>query len=352
MDVDMTSSPGACSLSRFGTTNAMIFGWDGNSFDAGRLDHIRRVMFYKFLMSDSFDPMKVFVKQEPHKESKVRDGRWRLIMSVSLEDSLFDRLLFMPLYRKVLENVGATPIVIGWSPLYAGVPLLRTMLGPGPYLNIDKKAWDWSVPYWLITMIRDVIVTLSSPAPKWWLDRVAFRFEALFSKAKFQFNDGEIVIQGHPGIIKSGCYLTILVNSIAQLILLVLVSKRLSRPFPRVAILGDDTVETDDGFAEQLVQAYQDLGFVTEYSVTDNPEFCGFEYVGYDYKPSYRDKHNFLLRHLTYDDDKAASTLRSYQLLYYNEPSNLRIIRQLAVNKGLPGACVDDLTLRSLVYGF
>lgn len=352
MDVDMRSSPGICSLSRFGTTNAQIFGWNGNSFDADRLDHIRRVVFNKFVTFDSSDPMKVFVKQEPHKESKVKDGRWRLIMSVSLEDSLFDRLLFMPLYNKVMAKAGSTPIMIGWSPLYAGVPLLRMILGAGPYLNIDKKAWDWSVPYWLITMIRDVLVDLSSPAPKWWLDRVAFRFEALFVNARFQFADGEIVLQQRPGIIKSGCYLTILINSVAQMILLSLTCAMLNRPFPRVAILGDDTVETDDGIADDLVAAYKELGFDTEYSVTSHPEFCGFEYHGYDYSPSYRDKHNFLLNHLTCDEEKASSLLESYQLLYYNDPPNLEILRNLAMKNDLSGALVDDLVLRGLVYGF
>lgn len=96
-DLDMDSVPGNCSLNRLGTTNREVFKYDGENYDPERVSLVRLAVWDRFnnLVSGNLqcDPIKVFVKQEPHKRKKLDEGRLRLISSVSLIDTIIDRIL-------------------------------------------------------------------------------------------------------------------------------------------------------------------------------------------------------------------------------------------------------------------
>lgn len=118
LDVDMSSVPGECSLKYLGQTNGEVFGIDVNGkFNIENLkivglevrERYRQVCCGKPVS----DPLKIFIKQEPHKDKKIAEGRLRLIMSVSLIDSMVDRILFMRLAYKVVNNFKDTGIMLG-----------------------------------------------------------------------------------------------------------------------------------------------------------------------------------------------------------------------------------------------
>lgn len=90
------------------------------------------------------DPVRVFIKREPHKRSKVRERRWRTIWSVSLIDSLCDRLFYWP--DKIhINNWCNVPMKPG-TPLgtsFGDQELCESMFGPGVVLEShDKKHFD------------------------------------------------------------------------------------------------------------------------------------------------------------------------------------------------------------------
>lgn len=356
-DVDMNSVPGWCCLDRLGSTNKQVFGITGEG--KCNLDNLRLIReAVKCRLVDVSkgnlvsDPLKVFIKQEPHKRKKIEENRLRLIMSVSLIDALVDRLLFMRLMYKVVNNFNKTNVMIGWSPIKGGYRMLD-MLFPGKSMSIDKKAWDWSVPGWLLSAVMSVILRLANDAPEWWQTAVRTRFECLFSRPIFKFQDGAEFRQQKPGIMKSGCYLTIFINSVGQLLLHemaghVLLCREISEP---IIVLGDDTLQNYFPEFEKYVKYLESLGFVCEYEIHEGRrEFAGFTYDR-DYIPAYKQKHLFALSYLTTDRTIAEQTLQNYQYLYYFEPAMMKLIREMIRILDVPTAYVDDEALRAIALG-
>lgn len=327
--------------------------WDGESFDAERVDFFRRSVFQRFIdLVDEpvCDEIKIFVKREPHKIAKIEEERYRLISAVSMVDSMVDRILFGDLFRSVKRKPGVAGVMIGWSPIKNGSYFLTSQLKSGKYLSLDKSAWDWSVQEWLIVILRELLIDLHPDSPLWFRRMVRARFSLLFDNPIFRFSDGTLVRQQVPGIMKSGCYLTILLNSLGQLIVHTLAAARIGRTPPPLFCLGDDTVQEDVDFRDELVSAIEAMGFKLKVDVSNCVRFCGFEMSGLDYTPEYREKHRFLLEHLTLDPDIACSTLLSYQVLYYNDARVLRVIRDLIRKRKIPEAYRSDEFLLKLVF--
>lgn len=345
-DVDLKSIPGWCVLRTLGTTNREILKVDENgAYDLERLRMVVGVVKQRWMNLDSSDPIYAFVKPEPHKAKKIAEGRLRLISGISLIDSLIDRLLFMKWTKLMMVNLTNTPIVIGWTPINA-VQFHYMMGGQhSKYLDVDKSAWDWSLKPWILEMVKQVLCGLTS-APSWWVERVNKRFEFLFDSPIWKFQDGTIIKQQLPGIMKSGCYMTIWINSIGQLLLHHLAMARSGIAMHTPLVVGDDTTQPYyDEDIQSYLQEIINLGFVIKPTVGPVAEFCGFKFPGFKSLPAYKSKHQFLLRHLTLDDDIAVQTLQSYQLLYYNDKHALNKIRTLALSRGLPQAVVPDSVL-------
>lgn len=357
MDVDLNSVPGNCCLNRLGTTNREVFGVRNGHFDLHRtllvrtavLDRYRRVCRGEVVA----DNLKVFIKQEPHKRKKLDEGRLRLIMSVSLVDALVDRVLFMKLMDKVVKKYSQTGVMIGWSPVNGGYRHITAQF-PFKTISIDKKAWDWSVPYWLLMAVRDVILDLSPDSPEWWRVAVCSRFECLFVSPRFEFADGSLATQSQPGIMKSGCYLTIFINSVGQLILheMAMFTRHLPRTICEpIVVVGDDSLQRYFDEYPVYVEYLTKLGFTLEVEIHESvPEFAGFKFCD-GYIPAYREKHYFQLGHLTTERDIAQQTLKNYQVLYWFDSEMLETIRTIARMMGMPEAVVREDHLRAIALG-
>lgn len=344
-------------MNRLGSTNKEVFGVTADGYDLHKVSMVRAAVLsrYRKIVAGEIesDPLKVFVKHEPHKQRKLQEGRLRLIMSVSLIDSLVDRILFMKLMHKVVNNYRHTNIMIGWSPVQGGYRHLEALFR-GKTLSMDRKSWDWSVPHWLLLAVRDVICSLASGAPQWWIQAVHARFDCLFIDPTFIFSDGSLGKQEQPGIMKSGCYLTILINSVAQLILHEMSLEALSIPREEaepIVVVGDDTLQKWFSRFPECVAYWQRLGFVVEVEEhDDSPEFAGFKY-NRGYFPAYRQKHYFALAHLTTDRGVAQQTLMNYQVLYWFDRQMLMVIREVARMLKMPEAEVEDSVLRAIAQG-
>lgn len=321
VEIDLGSVPGHCEMSRFGSVNSVCLGYDyrTQTFDQDRIGVFKQIVKQKMRLLETqliSDPLRVFIKKEPHKIEKIEQGRFRLISAVSLVDAMIDRVLFRRLKRKISDNYSATGMMIGWTPLGGGYRYVANLfMGEKIKLMADRSSWDWTYPEWLAKACLDIILMLAVESPRWWRSVVVNRFKCLFWKARFKFDDGEEINQREPGIMKSGCYLTIVLNSLSQIIIhrMAKGDTAFERPF---ICLGDDTLQSDED--DEYLDNIRRLGFVLKVSREEEIEFAGFRLFNDRFIPAYGDKHLFRLMHLPMDDKETLrTTLENYQVLYY-----------------------------------
>lgn len=317
-EIDWDSTPGCCSLKALGTTNREIFGWDGVSCDPERVEFVRgavRARFDQLARGERVaDPLNVFIKREPVKKSKEEKGAYRLISGVSLIDCLVDRILFGWLLRVCLDTVLETPSMIGWSPIRGGWRFITRFFAGKPVVSIDKQAWDWTVIEWMIKDFITFLKALPYNPPQWWLDMVQLRMELLYRYAVFQFQDGTVLEQGEWGIQKSGSLLTIILNTVLQIML-----HYRARPKKKTKILGmgDDTSQEEPDDLDGYIKALERLGpKIKEAKVQHWVEFAGFAFLQKSCVPAYWKKHMYTLKY----SENPVETLQSYQILYAHDP--------------------------------
>lgn len=318
-EIDWDSTPGCCTLKAYGSTNREIFGWDGVRCDPQRLAVVRGTVHSRFnqLLAGEpvADPLNVFIKQEPVKHKKERNGAYRLISGVSLVDSLVDRILFGWLLRVILMKKLETPSMIGWSPVRGGWRYIQALFGSSPVVCLDKSAWDWTVQPWMIEDFTEFLLELPVNPPAWWMDMVKLRMKLLYRDAVFRFQDGTELRQGEWGIQKSGSLLTIVLNTVMQ----VMLHKRV-RPCDgrRIIALGDDTAQDAPDDLDQYIRDVEALGpKIKEARLQHWTEFAGFAFYGNTCVPAYWKKHLFKLKYA----ENPVETLQSYQVLYSHDPA-------------------------------
>lgn len=320
-EIEMTSTPGSCIMSSYGATNGEALGWNGIRFDPSRIRLLKaavRVRFADLLQGKpSADDIQLFVKQEVHKKSKVAEGRYRLISSVSLVDQMVDRILFGPIQKNMLKTVGETPCMAGWSPLMGGYRLMNGRFTK-PFA-VDRRAWDWTVPPWIVDAWERILIRLCVLPFPGWEGLVRTRFKALFDRAIFRTRDGFRVRGPGRCVMKSGCYLTILLNSIAQTLMHVAASRRLGWN-PRANVpwsMGDDTIQEEPEDIQAYLDALEMLGQkIKEWN--RNNDFAGFKYDGEIVEPLYWDKHCYMM-HIAPRPIREDLYL-AYQMLYALAP--------------------------------
>nr|QRW42396.1 MAG: RNA-dependent RNA polymerase [Guadeloupe mosquito virus]QRW42398.1 MAG: RNA-dependent RNA polymerase [Guadeloupe mosquito virus]QRW42400.1 MAG: RNA-dependent RNA polymerase [Guadeloupe mosquito virus]QRW42404.1 MAG: RNA-dependent RNA polymerase [Guadeloupe mosquito virus]QRW42406.1 MAG: RNA-dependent RNA polymerase [Guadeloupe mosquito virus] len=336
-EIDMDSTPGYCILTLLGSTNAQIFGWNGICCDPDRVSMVRehvKLRFNELLAGKAVsDCIKVFVKQEPHKMKKIQEGTYRLISAVSLIDTFIDRILFAWIARAQMDSVGETPCLIGWSPVRGGWRKIVNRFGNQAVNCLDRSAWDWTVQGYLVDLWILFLENLPVNPPDWWLKMMKLRFKLLFEEVWFQFEDGTRVKQATRGVMKSGCYLTILLNSLSQSLLHYVVNSRCGKPMTmkQPYSIGDDTVQEAMDWLLDYVRHLEILGITVKGAKVQHwVEFAGFCFDGKTCYPAYWQKHLFNLKYT----QNLGETLRSYQYLYVNEPVMYEFVCRVARELG------------------
>lgn len=353
-DLDMNSAVGNCEMGRFGSTIGSALGWDGLKFDSYRVSYFRTLVFKRISIilsgENEADPINVFVKQEPHKKEKLDSERYRLISAVSLVDTMIDRMLFKPLARKIIDRPTKTPCWVGWTPLLGGEKALNNKFGDNKTVSIDKSSWDWTMPGWLVLLILDLIIESRINIHKDIKLLMRKRFESLFRDAVFRFKDGTLVYQPGWGVMKSGCYLTLIMNSFAQSILHYVANIRMGRPplFCPPITFGDDTLQLAFDCLEQYINELRKLGCIPKPTHARSfKEFIGFLFKDDIVIPAYWEKHIYMLEHA--DPENLKSILECYQILYAHYPPFLRKIQGF-ISDLCPEIYVPDYILKRKYY--
>lgn len=319
LDLDLESTVGLTSLRVYGNTvGEFLKGSPAlGTADPDRVEMLKAYVWQRLNDPSSPDVIRAFVKSEAHKKSKLAEGRLRLISAVSLVDTMCDRIMFMWLQKKILSTMGVNSCAMGLSPFRGGYRWYREYFRGKKTRALDMTAWDWTVPGWLLRALKEVVKHLAVLAPDYWKEWVDRRWEALFRDAVFGFADGTTVSQPGWGVMKSGCYLTLALNTFGQIVRHYLVCNRigLKRQLKTVFCGDDQTVEDFPEFPQYEAET-RALGFLLKDSVVsvDVVHFIGFVMHHDFFLPEYRDKHAFVLLHTR--ESKLAEVLSSYQYLY------------------------------------
>jgi len=202
------------------------------------------------------DPVRLFVKQEPHPKRKIEEGRFRLISSVSLVDQLVERLLFGPQNQLEIQHWRNIPSKPGM-----GLSLheqaqsiwheLKSNHDRWPAAEADISGFDWSVQDW--ELWSDIIIRIDLGNFGNRLKKAATARFYCFMNSVFQLSDGRLISQDLPGIMKSGSYCTSSTNSRIRCLMAELIGS------PWCIAMGDDSVE---GYVPNAKKLYQKLGHV------------------------------------------------------------------------------------------
>jgi hypothetical protein len=218
------------------------------------------------------DPVRVFVKNEPHKVKKLNEGRVRLIMSVSLTDKVIEMILSRHICKLEIANWKNIPSKpgIGFTDDDCQDVFKDVMESGFDLAEADAEGWDWSVDEWQIRDEAEGCIKLcNSPSLVW---SSLMRKKAIVeSRSVYQLSDGTLLSCLYNGNVNSGKLRTSRGNSFMRVRVADLIGSR------KTIAAGDDSVES---YVEGAVAKYLEFGLVMkEYkSVKNTFEFCSRVY--------------------------------------------------------------------------
>uniref|UniRef100_A0AAT9JA11 RNA-directed RNA polymerase n=1 Tax=Neotermes castaneus sobeli-like virus 1 TaxID=3133514 RepID=A0AAT9JA11_9VIRU len=277
------------------------------------------------LTSGQADDLRTFVKNEPHKRSKVLTKSWRLIMVMSLEDQMVDRILMRSWQHVEERNVMSIPGKTGWTPTPAGFRQFNATF-TGPVLATDCSSFDWTFPSWVAQELLEIRLSMMERSDPVYEKLVRARWAQVLRDAVLQLPSGDRLQQVGWGLMKSGWLRTIAENSSAQVLINALAWIRCGQSiasFPTIWTMGDDVILDWDTslpspeFEEQL----KTTGILVKQSTTAR-EFAGFEIDGRHVTPLYCQKHGFSLQHVSHEQKSVLS--EAYMRLYALAKPGLR----------------------------
>lgn len=309
LSIKEDSSPGV-PFAQFAQTNELVFSLLGVEFNEVVLDRIECLLAYNLeeirsmgrkerVDKNLMDPVRCFVKAEPHKIEKVKEGRMRLIASVSLVDKMIEMMLHRTLHKLEVSN---------WRtiPSKPGIGFCKEMNDDVYDYVIQKHAdtkmcyadvsgWDWSVKAYMIEDCAEGEIRLCTNPSQVWQHLV--RAEAIKeAETVYQFSDGLLVAPDYKGVVNSGKYKTSRGNSWMRVYLGHMVGAR------HICAAGDDSVES---YVQDAVERYASLGFsIKDYQrVETGFEFCSRWYERNRSYPLNGDKALMNLLHSKIDTD-------------------------------------------------
>lgn len=231
--------------------------------DLGRLTPLE-------LCQAGVDPVKLFVKAEPHAETKLKEGRVRLIASVSIVTNTVSRIFCGPQNRAEMRvwDEGICPSMCGMGAADGHLKVLYGWFASKGFQNLaeaDISGWDWSVQPWELEadMARRIRLCGAEGTEALMMRNLCH----IVNNKVFVSAKGHLVAQLNPGVLPSGWYCTSSSNSAMRAIAAEYVGS------DWYIAMGDDSVET---YVEGAADRYAHLGKKLKMynRCTDGVEFC------------------------------------------------------------------------------
>lgn len=295
--IKLDSSPGV-PLMKYANTNQLLF--EGYADYIADLVADRMSAIYKdrgesssieAINSNLCDPIRVFIKQEPHKREKMDEGRFRIISSVSVVDQIIDRMIFGKLNDSEIENWKNIPFKVGTG-LSTDKQVeeleenIRSYFDTG-FTTDDQSGWDWSFKEWNFRSEANLRIMLMYDCSFCDAQKIDTPF-AVFVRARLKYlsnsifctSDGVLWSQGKKGKMKSGSLITLRTNCSQRTVTSLIVSNNYDKQF--AVTMGDDCVETT---FDSMIDSYAEYGFkltdVKHHEVGDYKpiEFCSHDII-------------------------------------------------------------------------
>jgi len=227
----------------------------------------------ELLESGAVDPVRIFIKNEPHSMSKVQSERWRIISSVSLIDQLIERLLFAKQNKTEIKNWRQCPSAPG-----LGLSLDKDLADVWNIVNehahgtlkgnaaeADVTGFDWSVQEW--ELLDDAEMRCRLMSADAFTRKIIMNRVHCLCRTVYCTSTGRLIAQTTYGVQLSGSYNTSSTNSRIRVYIAMHIGALWA------FAMGDDCVEdpVDDAPAK-----YAQLGHALKfYQVCDETfEFC------------------------------------------------------------------------------
>jgi hypothetical protein len=280
LSVKGDSSPGV-PYSSLGGTNAEVLKYHQPLIVDAVVDRIQRLLSIDteglgsrdLIQLGLCDPVRLFVKNEPHKEAKTKAGRFRLIMSVSLVDQLVERLISSRQNRAEIMRWESIPSKPGIGLDDFSVATIWEQVAPvfkeGKLMETDISGFDWSVQEWELRLDMEARVKLCSAGPL--LTKVMMNRVYCTAHSVFSLSDGSLIEQLDGGIQKSGSYNTSSTNSRIRVMLAYMAGS------PWCIAMGDDSLEY---YVPGSLEIYSHLGHdIKDHRVASQSfEFCSHQF--------------------------------------------------------------------------
>lgn len=279
---------------------------------------------------------------------KIEEQRPRVIWAAALEDQLVDRWYHYIIVSAQCDSPKGCRV--GWNPVPDGFLELELSFD-GDVLNIDARAFDWTIPPWAL---RNLVLWVLEQNPLLTeQQRVAImtRFDEVFgTRCVVRLPDGRRYRQKRWGIMKSGNLWTIILNSAHQLGVYSLALYRMGLPWLEILIwaMGDDVLMQwrIEWSSEDLRRQLIALGQLIK-RIGKERDFAGYRFHGKGVvEPLYERKHMFVLGHATDDFQVIVDAYR----LVYALSKNANIVPWLDRHSTLTKTQVD-LWAKGLVKG-
>ena len=207
------------------------------------LEHLIRASPEALVNAGLCDPIRCFIKSEPHKASKLAEGRLRIIAGVSLVDNIIERILYRAQNKKEILNWESIPFNPGMGLHDEGLlKIRRKMERMSSLCESDISAWDWSVPGWMMEDAKDLRLLVAGLGKDTCFARlVEARYQC--HQKKVFYVGGKLFSQERPGIVPSGSYLTSSDNSHMRYMAAMIVQTQGGEENPDAEVMGDDGVE-------------------------------------------------------------------------------------------------------------
>nr|QXV86572.1 RNA-dependent RNA polymerase [Solemoviridae sp.] len=321
--LDNTSTPGYPFCLQKPTIGEW-FDYDGMEYNPMKVEEMWR--YVRLLIDDNTDDLilSVFIKQEPHKLSKILDGRWRLIMGFPLHHQILWHMLFGCQNDKLVEKALHIPSQQGFMTYHGEWKHFVKVWKQAKYdVSLDKRAWDWTVSWWMLSWeleFRGLLISGRESHKQQWCRLTKYCYERAFSDPTLLLSNGSLYKQVVPGVMKSGCVNTISTNSFLQVMIHIMVTRDVGLPTePLPAAVGDDTRHQLQQIAS--TSEYSKYGVLIKEIVPGN-NFVGMDFAEDGPTPLYTAKHLFKACSISITEDKEEITqyLDSMMRLYvYSE---------------------------------
>lgn len=297
----------------------------------------------------TLEMINLFIKPEPHKPKKVKAKAWRLISGMSVVDNLVAQVLFGELLEIVESRPGVYHTMLGWAPFQEGaLPFADICMGGKALELADKSSWDWTVQPYMFKILEGLLVWLLEGDPVREL-QIRNHIIAVGGKKCMQARGRDYV--SPDGIMPSGWKLTILANSMLQVIVHACACVRSNSPWGFFMAMGDDTAQspTTDLYKASLSSLGPIVKECCSVSKSEPFEFVGFHLSKTEYHPSYTEKHAFAVNNIAPENLEA--TLTAYQLLYLFDPKRLQAIQRWAKEAGFGSSIISVTNWKNRVNG-